>query len=37
MDNLYTHQIIPGILEKDWTEIEKKIEIIKTFSNKIHI
>ncbi len=37
MDNLYTHQIIPGILEKDWAEIEKKIEIIKTFSNKIHI
>lgn len=37
MDNSYTHQIIPGILEKDWTEIEKKIEIIKTFSNKIHI
>lgn len=37
MDNIYTHQIIPGILEKDWAEIEKKIEIIKTFSGKIHI
>ncbi len=37
MDNLYTHQIIPGILEKDWSEIEKKIEIIKIFSKKIHI
>ena len=37
MDNLYTHQIIPGILEIDWVEIEKKIETIKTFSNKIHI
>jgi len=37
MDTLYTHHIIPGILEKDWVEIEKKIEIIKTFSNKIHI
>ncbi len=37
MDSLYTHHIVPGILEKDWQEIEKKIEIIKTFSNKIHI
>lgn len=37
MDNLYTHQIMPGILEKNWQDIEKKIEIIKTFSNKIHI
>ncbi len=37
MDSLYTHHIVPGILEKDWLEIEKKVEIIKTFSNKIHI
>ncbi len=37
MSNQYTHQIIPGILEKDWAEIEKKIEILKTFSDKIHI
>src|SRR5258708_4313674 len=37
MDNLYTHQIIPGILEKGWVEIEKKVELIKTFSKKIHI
>lgn len=37
MDNIYTHEIIPGILEKDWTEIEKKIELIKTFSKKIQI
>lgn len=37
MDNLYTHNIIPGILEKDWVEIEKKLNIIKTFSKKVHI
>lgn len=37
MDNLYTHQIIPGVLEKSWEEIEKKIDVIKTFSDKIHI
>lgn len=37
MNNFNVHQIIPGITEKDWQEIEKKIEIIKTFSNKIHI
>lgn len=37
MDNIYTHDIIPGILEKDWAEIEKKINLIKTFSNRIHI
>lgn len=37
MDNLYTHQVIPGILEKDWGEIEKKIGIIKKFSNKVHV
>lgn len=29
--------IIPGILENSWEEIEKKIEIAKTFTNKIHI
>lgn len=37
MSNQYTHELIPGILEKDWSEIEKKIEAIKIFSNKIHI
>ena len=37
MNNPYTHQIIPGVLEKDWGEIEKKIEIIKNFSDKIHV
>jgi ribulose-phosphate 3-epimerase len=30
-------QIIPGILEKDWHEIERKLEIIKPFSRKVHI
>jgi len=25
-------EIIPGILEKDWSEIEKKLEIIKSFA-----
>ncbi|MEK7558990.1 MAG: hypothetical protein AAB521_01655 [Patescibacteria group bacterium] len=29
--------IIPGILEETWEEIEKKIEIVKAFTNKIHI
>lgn len=31
------HQIIPGILEKDFSEIEKKLEVIKPFSNVVHI
>ena len=31
------HKVIPGILEKDWLEIEKKIEIAKEFTNTIHI
>lgn len=30
-------EIIPGILEKDWSEIEKKIELVKPFAKKIHI
>lgn len=30
-------EIIPGILETDWLEIEKKLAIIKPFSRKIHI
>lgn len=32
-----THYVIPGILEKNWEEIEKKLEILKTFSDKVHI
>lgn len=31
------HDLIPGILEKDWQEIEKKLAIIKPFSKKVHI
>lgn len=37
MNTPYTHQIVPGVTEKNWSEIEKKIEVIRTFSNKIHI
>jgi len=29
--------IIPGILEKDWSEIEKKIELVRGFAKTIHI
>ncbi len=31
------HDIIPGILEKDPAEIEKKLKLIKPFSNTVHI
>ena len=30
-------EIIPGILEKEWIEIERKIELIKPFAKAIHI
>lgn len=30
-------EIIPGILEKNWTEIEKKIELARSLANTIHI
>lgn len=30
-------EIIPGILEKDWLEIEKKLEIVKPFAKSVHI
>ena len=30
-------QIIPGILEKEWSEIESKLEQVKTFTNTAHI
>ena len=29
--------IIPAILEKDWSEIERKLEICREFANTIHI
>ncbi len=31
------YEIIPGILEKEWGEIEKKIELVKPFAKTIHI
>ena len=31
------YSIIPGILEKDFSEIEKKIELVRGFSKTIHI
>ncbi len=37
MSSIYTHEVIPGVLEKNWEEIEEKIEKIRNFSNKIHI
>ena len=30
-------KVIPGILEKEWSEIEKKIEIGKTFATAFHV
>ena len=30
-------EIIPGILEKDWTKIKKKLEIVKPFAKSAHI
>lgn len=33
----FTHEILPGILEKDWESIEKKLEIIKPFARSVHI
>ena len=31
------YEIIPGILEKEWGEIERKIEIVKPFTESIHV
>lgn len=30
-------EIIPGILDKDWKEIERKIELVRPFAKSIHI
>lgn len=30
-------EVIPGILEKDWAEIERRIELVKPFAKTIHI
>lgn len=31
------YEVIPGILEKEWSEIEKKLEIVKPFVKTVHI
>lgn len=31
------NEVIPGILEKDWSEIEKKLERLKPFAKSVHI
>jgi ribulose-phosphate 3-epimerase len=31
------HNVIPGILEKDWQEIERKLAVIRLFSKTVHI
>lgn len=31
------YEIIPGILEKEWGEIERKIELVRSFAKTIHI
>lgn len=31
------YEVIPGILEKEWGEIERKIELVKPFARTIHI
>lgn len=33
----YTLEIVPGILEKDWEEIEKKLTAAKTFAKSVHV
>lgn len=31
------NEVIPGILEKDWSEIEKKLDKLKPFAKSVHI
>ncbi len=31
------YEIIPGILEKEWSEIERKINLVKPFAKTVHI
>lgn len=31
------YEVIPGILEKEWSEIERKINLVKPFAKTIHI
>lgn len=30
-------ELIPGILEKEWVEIERKIELVRPFAKSVHI
>ena len=30
-------EVLPGILEKEWSAIERKLEIIKPFAKSVHI
>ena len=30
-------EILPGILEKDWAGIERKMEIVRPFARAVHI
>lgn len=31
------YEVIPGILEKDWESIERKLEIVRPFAKSIHL
>ncbi len=31
------NEIIPGILEQEWSEIEKKLQLLKPFAKSVHI
>lgn len=33
----YIYEVIPGILEKEWAEIEKKLTAAKTFAKSVHV
>lgn len=37
MVNSLHHEVIPGILEQEWSAIEKKINLVKPFAKIIHI
>lgn len=31
------HEIIPGILEHEWSEIERKLELVRPFAKSVHV
>jgi len=31
------HEVIPGILEKDWSKIEGKLKLVKSFTKSVHV